>query len=308
MESSIKNTKKRFKKNIFENEKFLPYLFIAPAAILIIVFLFYPVANVFRFSLFKHNEIMHWNNRFVGFENFKNIFTNDRVFWLALRTSFKWVFAQVSIQLTLGMIMALILNQSFKLRGLIRTLMFYPWAVSGVLTAMMWGLMYHQHIGVFNDMLLKLNLIDYNIAWLGNVKYVFGALVAAGVWRGVPFFTIMILARLQTIPADVYEAAAVDGTKPFQNFIYITLPYLKDSIILATLLRAVWEFNSVDLIMNLTGGGPARATTTLSLYIANTAISDMEFGYGSALAVISFFILLIFAMVYLKLSKFSKEA
>jgi len=248
-----------------------------------------------------------WADGPAGFDNFIRIFTEDMVFRSSLRVSLRWVLVQVSFQLVFGMIIALILNKAFRFRGLVRTIMFYPWAISGVLTAMMWSMMYHQHVGVFNAILLDLGIIDSHIAWLANLNYVFSAVAAAGIWRGVPFFAIMILARLQTVSTEIYEACDVDGANPIQKFFYITLPHLKEAIILATLLRTVWEFNAVDLIMNLTGGGPARATTTLTMYIVNTAVTDQNFGYGSALATVSFFILLIFAMVYLKLSRFGKE-
>ena len=295
------------RKSILDNEAILPYLFIAPATILIVVFLFYPVLNVFYYSLQVHNPIRPWADGFVGLDNFRTILFSDRLFRSSLVVSFRWVVAQISLQLFFGMIVALILNRVFWGRGLVRTIMFYPWALSGVLTAMMWNLMYNQHMGVINGILTNLGIIDRNIAWLGNIDTVFPAVVIAQLWRGIPFFAIMLLARLQTISTDIYEAADVDGASSIQKFIYITLPHLKEAIILATLLRAIWEFNSVDLIMNLTGGGPAHATTTLSMYIVNTAISDMEFGYGSALATISFFLLFGFALLYLKLSGFNKE-
>jgi len=295
------------KKSIFEREGFLAYLFIAPAIILIAIFLFYPVANVFVQAFQHHNMLRPWGDGPAGFDNFINIFTNDTVFRSSLVISLQWVVAQVSLQLIFGMIVALILNRAFRFRGLVRTVMFYPWAISGVLTAMMWSMMYHQHTGVLNQLLMDLGIIESQIAWLSNLNTVFPSVVAAGVWRGIPFFAIMILARLQTISADIYEACDVDGANAIQKFVYITLPHLKESIILATLLRTVWEFNAVDLIMNLTGGGPARMTTTLTMYIVNTAVTDQNFGYGSALATVSFFILFAFAVIYLKASRFGRE-
>ena len=295
------------KKNLFEREGFLAYLFIAPAILLIVVFLFYPVANVFYYG-FQHRNLMRpWTDGFAGFDNFIEIFTDDPIFTSSLVISLRWVVMQVSLQLLFGMIVALLLNTAFRFRGLIRTIMFYPWAISGVLTAMMWRMMFHQHVGVLNAILLDLGLIDSHIAWLANPAVVFNSVVAAGVWRGIPFFAIMILARLQTIPTDIYEACDVDGASGLQKFFYITLPHLKEAIILATLLRTVWEFNAVDLILNLTDGGPARMTTTLTIYIVNTAITTQNFGYGAALATVSFFILLVFALLYLKLSRFGKD-
>ena len=136
---------------------------------------------------------------------------------------------------------------------------------------------------------------------------VFPAAIVAELWRGVPFFAILILADLQSVSKDLYEAAEVDGASRFKQFLHITLPHLKDAIILSTLLRAVWEFNNVDLLYTLTGGGPAGETTTLPLYIANTSVDAHDFGYASALTTVAFVILLFCSIVYLRLSKFGGE-
>ena len=203
---------------------------------------------------------------------------------------------------------ALILNQEFKGRGLVRTLTFIPWALSGVLTAVIWSLIYNQHMGVLNDILIRLGFIEKGIAWTGNRSVVFGAVVLAELWRGIPFFAITLLAAMQNISGDLYEAAKVDGCSAADRFRYITLPLLKETIVLTTLLRAVWEFNSVDLIYSLTGGGPAGMTTTLSMYIADQAIRTSNYGYGSAISVISFVILTLFAVIYMKCTNFGKES
>lgn len=286
---------------------YMPYAFIAPAVILIVSFLFYPVLNVFYYSVQAYNANKPWVNGFVGIDNFVNIFTKDKIFFPSLLISFKWVLTEVILQFILGLMLALLLNKSFKFRGLARATIFAPWAISGVLTSMMFSLMYNQQIGVINDILIKLRIIHTPIAWLANIHVVFGSVVIAELWRGIPFFAIMILAGLQTIPEELYESCDIDGGKRLSKFFYITLPFLKESIILSTLLRAVWEFNNVDLIYTLTGGGPTYSTSTLVMYIVNTATRDNDFGYGSSLAVIAFFILLIFAVSYLKLSKFGEE-
>jgi len=289
------------------SSKYLPYAFISPAIILIAAFLVYPVYNVFYYSMQNYNAAKPWINGFIGFDNFIEIFTQDKIFFPSLLVSLKWVFCEISLQFTLGLILALILNKTFRLRGLARAAVFAPWAISGVLTSMIWSLMYNGQMGVINDLLLKTGIIHSPIAWLANMNVVFGSVVVAELWRGIPFFAIMILAGLQGIPNEIYEACEMDGGNKLHKFYYIIIPFLKDTIVLSTLLRTVWEFNNVDLIYTLTGGGPAHATTTLVMYIANTATRDSNFGYGSALAVIAFFILLIFAIIYLKLSNFGKE-
>ena len=285
----------------------LPYLFLLPALILIIFGLGQAFANVLYYSLRNYNGNKPWADGFVGLNNFIKLFSDDPIFISSLGISIKWVVSQVLLQLVIGMVLALVLNQNFRGRGIARTLVFMPWAISGIITGVMWGLIYNEHIGVLNDVLKRLGFIQENIAWLGNIKTVFGAVVVAELWRGIPFFAIMLLAGLQAIPADVYEAADIDGAGTFKKFFYVTLPFLKDTIILSPLLRAVWEFNNVDVILNLTNGGPSRMTTTLSMYVVNQAIDASNFGYGSAAAVIGFIILFCFATVYLKVSKFGRE-
>lgn len=283
-----------------------PYLLILPAILLVMIFMVYPLGRVFYLCFQHYNPTKPYANGFAGFENFITIFTKKE-FYSALIVSGKWVVLQVTLQLFFGMVVALILNQNFKGRGFFRTITFIPWALSGVLTAVLWSLIFNEHVGVLNDLLNRLGLIDKNLAWLANPNLVFGSVAVAELWRGIPFFAISLLASMQSISGELYEAANVDGSTKWQSFRFITLPMLKDTIILTTLLRTVWEFNSVDLIYSLTGGGPIGKTTTLSMLIANQAIKTSNYGYGSAISVISFFVLAIFAVIYLRLSRFGGE-
>lgn len=289
-----------------EKINFTPYILIFPPLILMISIMVYPLGKIFYLSFQNYNPTKPYTNGFIGFENFIKIFTNKE-FYTALEVSAKFVFSEVILQLIFGMIVALILNQKFKGRGFFRALTFVPWALSGVLTAVLWSIIYNQHFGVLNDMLMKIGIIDEPIAWLANINTVLGSVIVAELWRGIPFFAISLLAAMQGLPQDVYEAAKVDGSNKIQTFVRITLPMLKNTIILTTLLRTIWEFNSVDLIYSLTGGGPIGKTTTLSMLIANQAIKTNNYGYGSALSVVSFVILAIVAVVYMKMVGFGNE-
>ncbi|WP_243008397.1 MULTISPECIES: sugar ABC transporter permease [Hungatella] len=266
----------------------------------------YPLGKVFYLSFQHYNPTKPFTNGFAGLDNFITIFTKKE-FYNALGVSAKFVACEVVLQLIFGMIVALILNQRFKGRGFFRALTFIPWALSGVLTAVLWSIMFNQHFGVLNDLLAKLGIIKEPIAWLANTKFVLGSVIVAELWRGIPFFAISLLAAMQGLPDDIYEAARVDGSTKLQTFRFITLPMLKNTIVLTTLLRTIWEFNSVDLIYSLTGGGPVGKTTTLSMLIANQAIKTSNYGYGSALSVVSFAILAVIAVIYMKLSGFGKE-
>ena len=282
-----------------------PYLLLAPTMALMLIFLLYPLISIVYFSMQKYNVVQPWDNGFVGLGNFTQML-NDGLFWTSLGFTAKWVVVEVGLQLVGGLIMALIVNEVFKWRGAARAILFSPWAVSGVLTTTIWLLLYNPAVGV-NKYLADLGLGEYGTSPLADADSAFWAAVLAELWRGVPFFAILILADLQSISPDLYEASHVDGAGRIRRFWSITLPHLKNAIILATLLRGVWEFNNVDLLYTLTGGGPANATTTLPLYVAKVAIDSKEFGYGSALTVAAFLILSFFTILYLRMAKFGKE-
>ncbi|WP_051426348.1 carbohydrate ABC transporter permease [Jiangella gansuensis] len=282
-----------------------PYLLIAPTLVLFAVFLAYPIGNVFYFSLRDYNITQPWNDGFVGLDNFRAMLDDD-LFWQSLIFSVKWVVVEVGLQLLLGLGGALVLNQTFVGRGLARALIFAPWAVSGVLTTAIFSLVYNPATGVMR-VLSAAGIGDSSTAVLSNTDTVFWAAVVAELWHGVPFFAILLLAALQTVPPELYEASAVDGAGRWHQFRAVTLPHLKETIVLASLLRIVWEFNNVDLLYSLTGGGPANQTTTLPLYIARTAIHDYDFGYGAALTVAAFLGLLLMSLLYLRLVRLGDE-
>jgi multiple sugar transport system permease protein len=274
----------------------VPYLFILPSTLMIAIFLFYPIGTVFYYSLQNYDVSAPFYNGFAGLENFKKIFTQDKLFFPSLWISFKWVVSQVGLQLIFGLSAALLLNQKFKFRGMVRAAAFIPWAISGVLASVMWSLMFNEHMGVINDILLRLGVISESKAWLADSTTAFISVIIAELWRGIPFFAITLLAALQSIPEELYEAAKVDGAGRVKSFWFVTLPQLKNTIVLTTLL-----------LFNLTGGGPAHSTTTLTMYIAEQAVHGSNFGYGSALTVVAFGILFIFAAVYLRITRFERE-
>lgn len=288
-------------------DRFFPYLLIAPTVILIACIMIYPVGNVFYLSFQNYDLANLWQKGYAGFENFRKMFQEDDVFKLSIGITLKWVAVEVVLQLLFGLLIALLLNRKFRGRGLIRTVSLLPWAVSGVLITMLWTLMYDQNSGLFNDLLKKMGLITQNIAWLADMRTYFGAIVIAELWRGIPFFAITFLAALQSIPTEIYESSAIDGCNSVKNLFYITLPFLKESIIFSTLLRAVWEFNSIDMIFTMTDGGPMNLTTTLPIYMMKTTIIQGNYGYGSAIGVVCFLFLLIFAVLYIRLSGYGRE-
>lgn len=295
-------------KKVHRRIQWSPYIMILPSVILMIGIFGYPICKVFLLSLQNYNYADFANTGFIGLENFKTIFTNDDVVGGSILFTVKWVVVEVGLQLVFGMILALLLNCKFKGRGIVRSLSLIPWAVSGVLTTMLWMLILNQSIGLVNTLMMKGGASAGNVpAWLASPKLIFFSVVMIELWRGIPFFAITLLAAMQSIPGDIYEACDIDGAGRTAKFRYITLPYLKETIVLTTLLRSIWEFNSTDMIFTLTNGGPVNLTTTLPIYMMKTSIVNGNYGYGSALGVLVFFFLLIFAVLYMKLSKFGGD-
>lgn len=286
--------------------KLFPYLLILPSLLLLAVFCFYPMIRGLSYAFLDYQRNRPEQYGFIGFQNFITIFTSDKKAAQSFIVSVKWVLSEVVLQLIFGLIFALILNKKFKGRGLARTVCFAPWAVSGVLTTMLWILIYNDNIGLLNGFLALVGLGDLRKSWLSSLQTVFPSIILAELWRGIPFFAINILAALQNISEDLFESARVDGATKPQILFRITLPFLKESIIFATLMRCIWEFQSVDMIMTMTNGGPINATTTYPIYMYKKAIVEGNYGYGAALGILSFLILSIFAITYLKMNDFGK--
>jgi multiple sugar transport system permease protein len=286
--------------------RYTPYLFLLPAALLIFIFLFLPVVNVFLYSFQNYILSKPYLKGFIGLDNYKEIFLNDKTFYTVILVSIKWVFFTVFIELIIGLVAALVLNARFWGRVFFRVLFFIPWAISGILTSLLFSLIYNEQMGFLNSLLMDMGIINKTVAWIANENVVFGSVVVAEIWRGFPFFVIILLASLQSIQVEIYDSCKVDGAGKISTFLYVILPHIKETILFSTLLRIIWEFNNVDVIYNITGGGPANMTTTLSMYIVRQASKLGNFGYGSALTVIAFSILAIFIIVYMKFGNFEE--
>jgi multiple sugar transport system permease protein len=205
----------------------------------------------------------------------------------------------VGFQFLLGFILALLLNKKIPFRGFLRSVSLIPWVTPGVLIALMWRWIYDGNYGVLNDLLLKLGLIHDKIPVLAQVSTAFPAAIVTIVWQGIPFFALMILAGLQGIPHELYEAADIDGANLVQQMFRITVPSLKNTLFVTTLLRIIWVANSVDVIANLTEGGPAYSSQTLSVYIFNKG-NALNLGYASAMAIMLALLLSAVAVPYLR--------
>ena len=253
----------------------------APALALLALVTLYPAAFVLFLSMHRRLPIFGIS-RFVGAENFRFLAADDR-FWNALGNTVYFTALSVSLELLLGLAVALVLHGARRFGGVVRAAVLVPWAVPTVVSARMWEWIYNTDLGVLN------HLLGTKINWLGSPFWALNAAVIMDVWKTTPFVVILLYAGLQVIPRDLHHAAAIDGAGPWQRFRSITLPLLKPVILVALIFRTLDAFRVFDAVYVLTGGGPANTTETLSIYAYKVLFQTLQFGYGSAIAVVVFF-------------------
>jgi multiple sugar transport system permease protein len=266
------------------------WLFLLPARLLLLLVFGYPILRAFWLSLFAKNLGTQLQANFAGLDNYVRM-AGDGRFWQSFWISSVFTTASVIFELVLGLGIALILNQRFFGRGAVRTVAIIPWALPTALIGLAWAWIFNDQFGVVNDILLRLGVIQTGINWLGEPTLAMVAVVFADVWKTTPFISILLLAGLQSISSDLYEAHAIDGARPWQSFYQITLPLLMPQILIAMLFRFAQAFGIFDLIAVMTGGGPGGATEVVSLYIYSTIMRYLDFGYGAALVVVTFLLL-----------------
>jgi multiple sugar transport system permease protein len=263
----------------------------------------YPIGRVIWLSFFTQNLGTELQPVFSGAGNYVRL-VNDGHYLAALRTTAIFTVIAVSAELVLGMALALLLNETFRGRSFARAAALVPWALPPAVLALAWKWVFNDQFGVFNDLLLRLHVIDRPIAWLGTPAAAMFSLIIADVWKTTPFMTILLLAGLQNIPRGLYEAARMDGARAVTSFRFITLPLLVPSIALALLFRSLQSFGIFDLPFVMTGGGPGGATETVAIYTYSTYLRYLDFGYGSAMIVGTTLVMAAAALlIYLPLSR-----
>ncbi len=267
---------------------------------------FYPIANAILISLHSHNLVRPMDIQYIGIENFKYL-SEDHVFWKSLWQTVRWAFIVSALQMVLGLPVALFLNLDFSWRGFARTVVLIPWVVPPIATSIIWTFMFDGNFGVINDLLVRVGLIPKFVGWLSDDFTSFIALVVAMLWTGFPFMAIMLLAALQTIPAELYEAARVDGANAWQRFTSVTFPQILPTILLLLLLRTMWLANHVDIIYLMTLGGPAYSNYTLSVYSYILTTISYNVGYASAVALVVAVMLLITSTIYVRYIERTRE-
>ncbi|KIL40461.1 ABC transporter permease [Gordoniibacillus kamchatkensis] len=279
------------------------YLFIAPLVISVALVLLYPIGKAALMS-FQYWLVTKPKNGhpFVGLDNYRELFASD-YFYRSLGITFLYIIVTVAARYVLGLLTALLLNKNFKGRGLVRALVIIPWAVPEVVTCLVFILMYDYRYGVINDLLLKMKMISNPVAFLGDSHTALGAAMFVNIWKGFPFAAIMLLAGLQSIPKDLYEAATVDGAGIWRQFRSVTLPMLRPVSVVVFLLLVVWTIKDFGIVYVLTGGGPSRVTEILTIFIYKIGFKTFNFGVAAAGGMILLLISIVFTLIYLKATK-----
>jgi len=277
-----------------------PYCFIAPLLLLIIAVMLVPLSLGISYAFRDIQLLDPFSGGFVGLDHFREL-AADPSFLAALRHTVTWTCASVALQFLFGLVLALLLHREFPGRRLVQALVFLPWAVPTFLVGLDWAWLFNPVVGPLPHWLQALHLRhDAGNLLADPATALLGPIVAA-VWWGIPFFAITLLAALQSIPKDLYEAAAIDGAGALRQFSSITLPLLAPTIAVTILLRTVWVANFADLIVVMTNGGPADSTQTVASYLFTTAFRRLDFGYASAIAAVLLLLLLAYALAILGL-------
>jgi multiple sugar transport system permease protein len=280
----------------------LALLFIVPSLIFVAVFTLYPIVESFRLSFYRMILTLPWlGQKMVGWENYLDLWT-DPVAWQALRTTLVFVGVTVPSELLVGLGMALVMNEAFRGRGVLRAIVLVPWAIPTVVSSQMWRFIFNDRYGLFNFVLFGGDTAEY-FAPLADPRFAMLAIMAAEIWKTAPFAALIILAGLQTISDEVYEAASIDGATSWQKFRHVTLPLLWPALLLALLFRTIDALRVFDLVFVMTQGGPADATNVLQFYGYKKTFAEGMIGYGSTIAVTVFMISLILALAYLRALK-----
>lgn len=277
-----------------------PWLYSAPSLILIAAVMLVPLVIGISYAFRDMVLLNPFSGGFVGLDQFRKL-SQDAAFYGALRNTLWWTGASVLLQFVFGLILALLLDKPFRGRGVVQALVFLPWAVPSFLAGLNWAWLFNPVIGPLPHWFHALGLMSEPLNLLSDPHYAMWGPIIANVWWGIPFFAITLLAALQAIPRDLYEAAAIDGAGWFQRFRSITLPFLAPTIAITVLLRTVWVSNFADLIVVMTGGGPADRTQIVASYIFTQAFRALDFGYASAIALVLLALLLAYSMLIILL-------
>ncbi|GGD76970.1 carbohydrate ABC transporter permease [Paenibacillus nasutitermitis] len=285
-------------KNNFSRKQWAGYGFILPSAIMMLVLVAYPILYGFYVSMFDTNLMNRWD--FVGLKYYWEALTKPdflEKIWITV----KFTVLVLIGNFVIGILLALLLNMKLKGRTFFRLILILPWLFPEVVVALLWKWMFDPIYGLVNHVLMTLHLINEPIAWLSSTTYAMLGVVFVAVWKGYPLVLIFVLAGLQAIDEDMYEAADIDGAGKLKSFWYITLPSLKVVLASTLILETIWWFKHFTIIHLLTEGGPVNSTSVVSIDIFKLAFTDFRFGQAAALSIIVFLICLLISFAYRRL-------
>ena len=272
--------------------------FLVPAILIIAFVLLFPIIQTVILSVGRNSTSIFTGYEYAGLANYQRLLNTPR-FITSLNNTIFFTVVTVPIELILGIGLALILNRRFRGKGLVRMAVLFPWALPTALNALMWRWMFNTEFGVFNSLLTDTGLALERINWLGAIPLAMYAMMFVSIWKTSSFMALLLLAGLQTIPDDLYEAGSVDGTNRLTEFRFITLPLLRPAILVSVLLRTMDAMRTFELPFNLTDGGPLTSTETLSLYSYRAIFQYVNFNLGSSAILIQFIIIMSISVIYI---------
>ena len=277
----------------------LPYSFVSPAFCVLGVVIFYPVISNVIMSLHRVRLLKGGGDEFVGLANYTRLLGSS-TFAGSVASSLKFTLISLPIAFVLGLVLALVFNEIRRYRAVFTGFLLVPWAIAPVVTGYMWRWLFHDSFGLVNHFLLQLGMIESSIYWLAQPHTAMAAVVVANIWRFMPYITIMLLAGLQGIPAELYESAHVDGANVLQRLWYVTLAQLRHVVGVVFLFATIWMVNDFALIFIMTEGGPAKATQVVPITIYRIAFEHLRLGRGAAAAVLLLVVLLSLSVIFIR--------
>lgn len=288
------------------NEALFAGMLLLPALAILALVIFYPLVQALLLSLKDAALLNIATAPFTGLDNFERLI-GDEVFWAAVKNTLVLTVASIAGCLVLGMSLALALNEGIPFRNFFRGIALIPWVTPGVVVALLTLYMFNSQVGVINYVLAHLGVTEGFMNWFGSTRNALWAIILANIWNQTPFYMLMILAGLQTVPEDEYDAAKVDGANVLQRFRYVTLPNIKGILTIVIALQVIWNFNLFDPIWTTTQGGPVNATTTLTVHVYRMAFVGLDIGYAAAIGVLMFVVLLLFSGFYVRAMEGKEE-
>lgn len=280
--------------------KLTPYIFIAPMVIVVTAVVIIPIITTGWMSFHDWYMARPGSHPFIGLENYLSNLSH-KYFIRSVKTTTIYIAVTVLFRFIIGLGIALLLNQKFKGRGVVRSIVVIPWALPVVVVCLLWIQMLDIRYGIVNYLLQSIGLIKEPLQFLSSTSLGLSTAMVVNIWKGTPFVAIMLLAGLQSISGDIYEAAKIDGSSLWQSFRHITLPLLKPVSLIVFLLLAIWTLKDFAIVYVLTGGGPAHSTEVLTVYIYHTAFKGLRMGEASSAGVFLLITALIFTIIYMRL-------